>query len=137
MGQRNLRFLRFKLYHPPLSRDSARTNIVPFVDGVIKCVKALHYVDIAHLDIRLENVCFDDQGSAVLIDLDRSTDKTMLIQNIPRYGKSEMYSDFISGGQQLTSRFFKTHKSSLNKLYLNSYVFLSYHVTEDKLHDKT
>ena len=37
----------------------------------ICAIKELHGCNIAHLDIRLENICFDAQERVVLIDLDR------------------------------------------------------------------
>ena len=56
---------------------------------------ALHEKGIAHLDIRLENICWDDEGNAVFIDLDRSVSTTHKLSACVggRYGKSWMYMD--------------------------------------------
>ena len=47
-----------------------RKNIHEFIVGVVHAIRELHRVNIAHLDIRLENICYDSQGP-ILIDLDR------------------------------------------------------------------
>ena len=97
-GSVGRQFFKFHLYHSPVTREVARRYIVPFVSEVIECVNALHKCDLAHLDIRIENVCFDDQMKAVLIDLDRSDDKNELVMNLNSYEKSTMYQDFTPSG---------------------------------------
>ena len=56
---------------------------------------ALHEKGIAHLDIRLENICWDDEGNAVFIDPDRSVSTTHKLSACVggRYGKLWMYMD--------------------------------------------
>lgn len=52
----------------------------------------LHDAGIAHMDIRLENICFLANGDAILIDVDRSCMKTSSANSTAvKYGKSTMY----------------------------------------------
>ena len=44
---------------------------------------------LAHMDVRLPNICFNNLYEPVLIDLDRSIETTC--DNIPQFGKSCMY----------------------------------------------
>lgn len=46
----------------------------------------------AHLDIRLQNICFRSDGTAMLIDLDRSCEKTERAEFLQsQWGESVMY----------------------------------------------
>ena len=65
-------FYEFPLLKPPLQQEQAKQNLIPFVSSVVFALQELHAAGLAHLDIRLENVCFDSNNRAVLIDLDRS-----------------------------------------------------------------
>lgn len=49
---------------------------MPFVRSVVKAIQELHRFNTAHLDIRLENICFNTNNEAILIDIDRSCSKT-------------------------------------------------------------
>ena len=62
----------FKMYHPPLTKEKAKKVIVPFIDQVVEAIHEMHSFEIAHLDIRLDNICLNDNGQVVFIDLDRS-----------------------------------------------------------------
>lgn len=46
--------------------------LVKYVSGVVLALKELHEFGMAHLDVRMDNVCFDSDNNVVLIDLDRS-----------------------------------------------------------------
>ncbi len=62
----------------------------------MEAVNELHDNGRAHLDIRLENICFNESEHAVLIDLDRSVNASLV--NYESYGGySHMYSS--EGGE--------------------------------------
>ena len=63
-----------------------------FVKAVIRALQAVHAIGIAHLDVRLENICWDDTQRAVLIDFDRSAASDALGRTcVGKYGASLMY----------------------------------------------
>ena len=64
-------FFVFEGLLPPKSRQNAKACLVPLLDSVKVAIDELHQNDIAHLDIRLPNICFRKDGTAVLIDLER------------------------------------------------------------------
>ena len=43
-----------------------------YLRSVVAALTELHGHNLAHLDVRLENICFDEANRAVFIDLDRS-----------------------------------------------------------------
>ena len=71
----------------------AKENIVPYVKSVVNAIIELHAAEIAHQDIRLENICFNlTTEVAVLIDLDRSCSCSRKAEiTSTKYGKSTMY----------------------------------------------
>lgn len=71
----DIHFLQYnKVKHCPLIISEAAKCLKNFVSKVnYVVIEALHREGLAHLDIKLENFCFDDQYSVVLIDLDCST----------------------------------------------------------------
>lgn len=70
-------FFIFDQLDKPLSKDLAKTCLNKFVRGCVNALKELHDSNIAHLDVRLENVCIDPETKEpVLIDLDRSEEIT-------------------------------------------------------------
>ena len=71
MKQETFYFI-FPLYTPPKTLAEIKHNIVPFVKGVVTALVELHRMGRAHLDVRRENVCYDDHDQVKLIDLDRS-----------------------------------------------------------------
>lgn len=85
-------YYTFKAYRPPLTRPEAKTHIVPFVRTVVRAIQELHRFNTAHLDIRLENICFNANLEAILIDIDRSCTKTRKASHLFwRYSQAEMY----------------------------------------------
>ena len=63
---------RYKhLPYPPLEQKNASKCLQSLVMGIKSALDELHNLDLAHNDIRLENVCFNDQFQVVLIDIDR------------------------------------------------------------------
>ena len=99
----NLTFFKFKkLPYLPLTINQAQRCLKDFVSGVHTALTVLHQsFRLAHLDIRLENICFDqvayqaaDQAVfPVLIDLDRATEVDTKANNLleKRYGDSLLY----------------------------------------------
>ena len=70
-------YFTYKLLLKPIDRYEARIvfrGVDGFADGVFKAVRELHDTcSLAHMDLRLENICFDNQTQwPILIDLDRS-----------------------------------------------------------------
>eukprot|EP00118_Oscarella_pearsei_P008614 m.45427 g.45427 ORF g.45427 m.45427 type:complete len:500 (+) comp33594_c0_seq1:43-1542(+) len=70
-------FFKFPLLLRHMSQEQARECFRSFFESVSKAIQALHDdLKVAHLDIRLENICFrcndDSSATAVLIDLDRA-----------------------------------------------------------------
>ena len=80
----------YDLLHPPILLVDTIRYIVSLTSTVIQ---SLHAQGIAHLDIRLENIRFNDNFEAVLIDLDRSASlhRTDLKYLKQIYGDSVMY----------------------------------------------
>ena len=69
-----IRYFEFNLLKYPWDRREAKTRVKDspqFLTSVIEAVQELHDKKIAHLDIRLPNICRDESDNAVLIDLDR------------------------------------------------------------------
>ena len=59
--------------HQPLSGADARRCLKDYVEGVYSAIQILHNeLGYAHLDIRIENICFNKDFNIVLIDLDRA-----------------------------------------------------------------
>lgn len=85
-------YFKYPMYSSHLSRDEA--IVTELVDKVAAAIQELHQANVAHQDIRLENVCFKHEtGSVVLVDLDRSCSlDESASERISRYGKSTMYS---------------------------------------------
>ena len=69
------RYFQFPLFNFPMNIRTAKKDIVAFVEKVVVAVDALHKFGLAHLDIRIDNICFTTESNieerrAVLIDLD-------------------------------------------------------------------
>ena len=45
---------------PPLGRSQAKSCLVDFVDKAAAALEAVHGLGYAHLDVRLQNICFSD-----------------------------------------------------------------------------
>ena len=63
---------------------------------MVEAIRELHALKIAHFDIRLPNICFKEDDTPVLIDLDRSvTENDFSPRDIgvlrSKYNNSEMY----------------------------------------------
>ena len=67
-------FLQFPAAIPPLSASEARKCLVALLRSTKEAIDQLHSFNYAHLDIRLPNICFRNDGEkvyAVLIDFER------------------------------------------------------------------
>ncbi len=82
-------YFKYKALNIPATKEEARADLCTFVHDLVEAITELHEVGYAHLDIRLENVCFNECGHAVLIDLDRSIEVTSSL--FGNYGSSQMY----------------------------------------------
>lgn len=51
-------FLVFPMLIFPMTREEAIQCLPKFVESVAKAIHSLHQLGLAHLDVRLENVCF-------------------------------------------------------------------------------
>lgn len=85
-------YYSFQLYEKPQALSWIRSRLVKYITSLVGAIGELHNVNLAHLDIRVDNICFTPEGKAMLIDLDRSmpcnTD-ALIPQGL--YGKSHMY----------------------------------------------
>ena len=61
------------LPYPPLSIMDAKRCLRELVSGVVEALEEIHSepYQMAHLDVLLDNICFDGEGKPVLIDPDR------------------------------------------------------------------
>ena len=89
-------FFEFKKYFPPPTVQEIRrqNRKYRFVKAVIRSLQVLHNtIGIAHLDVRIENICWDDAQRAVFIDFDRSAKMDTLASDCvgTMYGDSLMY----------------------------------------------
>ena len=76
-------FFQYPLLKPPLKPQQAKENASRFVKLVCEAIQELHDFNIAHLDVRLANICLtdtDDLG-VKLIDLGRSEEATTLFKH--------------------------------------------------------
>ena len=85
-------FFKFNRYVSPLGRSRARIIFSRFFVILLDAINEIHGAGIAHLDVRLENICFTEVGKVVLIDLDRSLPINYPAEELPsQYGQSLMY----------------------------------------------
>ena len=70
---RKLGFFGIEKQSKPLSREEALSCLYSLVENVAAELEGLHRTDnVAHLDVRLENICFRrSTGSVIFIDFDR------------------------------------------------------------------
>jgi len=62
-----------RLPYPPLTRRKAKGCLKYLIPKVRNALVQLHtYLQVAHLDVRLENICFNENCLPILIDLDRN-----------------------------------------------------------------
>lgn len=86
-----LRLLKFPALLSPLANREAIRCLANFLELLKDALDALHALGLAHLDVRLPNVCFkshQEQFIAVLIDLDRAKSVSSM-ETLPYHG--DMY----------------------------------------------
>ena len=84
-------YFMFERCSKPLTPQQAKRIIVDFTSHVVSAINEIHNALIAHLDIRLENICFKDDDVA-LIDFDRSQRTTNMAKFLQSsWGSSVMY----------------------------------------------
>lgn len=76
----------------PTLRNDAKLRICEFSIGVAEAITEFHDKGYAHMDVRVENVGFNERGHPVLLDIDRC----VLVNDEAtsysvEYGKSVMY----------------------------------------------
>ncbi len=70
-------FFRFDEYFPPATVPMIHEKCVWYIRSLVNLVMSLHERNLAHLDIRRENICISrTRDELVLIDLDRSCEAT-------------------------------------------------------------
>ena len=70
-------FFRFSEYFPPATVPMIHEKCVWYIRSLVNLVMSLHEQNLAHLDIRRENICISrTRDELVLIDLDRSCEAT-------------------------------------------------------------
>ena len=89
-------FFQFDLFKPPLSIAKIKLVAKPYFESLISAVKFLHDHSVAHLDLRIENICVSGTPSdfhVVIIDLERYERTATSAREIKsKYELSEMYS---------------------------------------------
>lgn len=87
-------FLQYDGLKPPLSREEAKSHLLPLVEGVRVALDELHFHSIAHMDVRLPNICFTHSSPSYvkLIDLDRCEVSHDPIRAMNMYADTDMYS---------------------------------------------
>ena len=87
------RFFVCRLLKPPLKAQEVKGVLTVYLRSVVAALTELHGHNLAHLDVRLENICFDEANRAVFIDLDRSEQAD---SSVSFKRKSLMYTYFES-----------------------------------------
>ena len=124
----HLRFWLFKHLRRPLSRDEAKHCLIDLIEQIKTALLELHHysgIPIAHMDLRLPNVCFTDDFSATLIDLDRCEPADQRQHARYSYCKSDMY----TGGPE-----WENSKLDWKALGLMICYILDEHVQPDQYH---
>ena len=66
------RFFKYRgIPNDPLTHPEAQSCLYDLVPKLVKVIESFHQNGWAHQDIRLENICFDEDYMPVFIDLDR------------------------------------------------------------------
>lgn len=87
---------RYKaVHHNPLSVEEARLCLGDLVSKIHAALTCLHHMNFCHLDVRLENICFEEDYSVKFIDMDRARDIYMIYSDC--LYDSCMYEDHFSG----------------------------------------
>ena len=98
-------FFRYRtVRHDPLSAIEAKKCLRAFYSGVHTALEKVHKdVKLAHMDIRLNNICFNDACQPIIIDFDRALPN--VLRTIPQYGTSCMYPDWVREDRDWPEKF--------------------------------
>ena len=70
-------FLKYRgIPYGPLTHTEARSCLYDLVPKLVQVMESIHQNGWAHQDIRLQNICFDEECRPVFIDLDRCRPST-------------------------------------------------------------
>lgn len=72
----------------PLVEDEVELCLGDFVCKVAPKIRALHQCEFGHLDLRIDNICFNDNFEPILIDLDRATSASL-------FGSKDIYPNSV------------------------------------------
>ena len=61
-----------RVFYQPLKQEEARACLQDFVRKVVAALQEFHKLNLAHLDVRLPNLCINENFDVVLIDVDFS-----------------------------------------------------------------
>lgn len=88
-----LAFYKFKGLSPPKDKEDAKKSLRPLLEQVKDALEELHHHSIAHMDLRLPNICYtcSSNPKVKLIDLDRCEPAYLEVTAHLLYHKSEMY----------------------------------------------
>ena len=91
-----------KVRYDPLSNEEASMCLLDFIPQVVEIVKKLYSEGYQHTDVRIPNICFNENFKAVLIDLDNSVDvgTSVMICNI----SEQQLEDLITFAYDLEKR---------------------------------
>lgn len=131
----NESFFEYDMYARPVSRETAREYLSTFIESVHEAIEHFHLNGYAHLDVRLENICYDRDGNAILIDFDRA--KPVAEQAsfmIEEYGESVMYECYV---ETWTACELDWHQFGLMIYYIQSTNDYNYHTTDPTVADPT
>lgn len=85
-----------RVQYNPMNSNEARKCLKDFSYSVHKSLTIMHTIlDLAHMDVRLDNICFNQDHQPVFIDLDRSCFSNTRLEP---YGSSCMYNQGIQAG---------------------------------------
>ena len=80
------------LPYQPLSYEEAKECLADLVKKVSSALQKIHHIlRLAHLDVRLPNICFREKGEPVLIDPDRVDNSDMPAYQLSRRYESTLY----------------------------------------------
>ncbi len=80
--------------HAPLKWREAKSCLRGLVVGVNTVLTTLHSQNVCHNDLKLDNICFDEQFTPCLIDFDRSSSERVAPRFYNYVGSSCMYDVF-------------------------------------------
>ena len=81
------------LPYQPLSKGDAKLCLNDLVSKLCTALKIIHEQGIAHLDVRLPNICFNEKGHPIFIDPDRIERSTADASELSQQYDSKLYEE--------------------------------------------